>query len=271
MLKSPADPPLDQGPEYPQPAAFGSAEKSLDPAEPPRAAETEDAPMAVSPIDAAFAACRAVGGGHGVFGNPWMDRLHQVVRPAYGLLCLTHDKPDELARLAYRAKVRFTAATEKNLALLCVKLAARPKDTDQDKVCSEWSALLRCALAQNISADGFIAWVGTTTVGECKATIAREKAAARAQAGQPPRKRGRARLDEARADGTLGSAAELSDVLASIQTAVLDALTAPGSETERRERVIASLRGFADSLASDGVIETENEHDNAAGEGPVSV
>lgn len=268
MLNPNANSPPDHGADEPPPPTYGPTEKSFDCAEPTQPIEAKDAPGAASPIDEAFDACRAVGGGEGAFGNAWTERLTELVQPAYRLLGLTHDKPAELARLACLANIRFTEATKKNPALLCVKLAARPKDTDQDKVCSEWSTLLRCALAQNISPNSFIAWVGTTTVRDCKAAIARENAAARAAAGQAPRKRGRAQLEGAPADGGAPATGELGDMLTSIQTAVLDALTAPGSEAERRERVVASLRSLADSLASSKVIEAGSGSDDAAGEVP---
>lgn len=270
MLKPHAEPPLEQEAEDPPPLAFGPTEKSLDRTAPTQPADADDASPAATPIDAAYAACRAVGGGHGAFGNAWTERLHEIVHPSYGLLRLTHDQPAELARLARLAEIPITAATEKNPALFCVKLAARPKDTDQNKICSEWSTLLRCALAQNISSDGFIAWVRTTSIRECKATIARENVAARAKAGQPPQKRGRAQLEGAPVEGIATAAGKLSDLMTSIETAVLEALTAPGSEAERRERVIASLRDFADSLASGGMIGAGGGSDDAAGEGPAN-
>lgn len=270
MLDPNTNPPLDHEADEPPPPVYGPTEKPLDDTASAQPTQAEDAHPSLTPIDAAYAACRAVGGGLGLSGNRWMERLLEVVQPGYWLLCLTHDKPAELARLARLAAIRFTAATEKNPALLCVKLAAQPKDTDQDRLCSEWSALLRCALAQNISPDGFIAWVGTTTVRDCKAAIARENAAARAKAGQAPRKRSRAQLEGAPADGVVAATGELGDMLTSIQTAVLDALTAPGSEAERRERVIASLRDFADSLASGGMIGAGSGSDDAAGKVPAN-
>jgi hypothetical protein len=261
MLSPNATPPLDQGAEDPPLGTFVPTEKSPDHAGPTQSANAEDAPPAVSAIAAAFAACRAVGGGDGVFGNAWMDRLIEVVQPAYDLLWLTHNKPPELARLARMAEIPFTKATEKNVPLLCVKLAARPKekDTDHHKLCSDWSTLLSCALAQNILPDEFIAWVGTTTVRKCKATIAREKAAARTEAGQLPRKRNQTQFDAARAGGALGSAAELSDVLTKIQTAVLEELTAPGTGAERHERVAATLQGFVNSHAVREEIGSEHD------------
>lgn len=267
MLNPNANPPLDHGTEDPPPAAFGSSEKSLDHTSPTQPTDAKNALVTVSPIDEAFTACRAVGGGGGAFDNAWMGRLHEVVEPSNRLFHLTHDKPAELARLAHLAEIRFTAATEKNPALLCIKLAARPKDTDQDKVCSEWSTLLRCALAQNISPDDFIDWVGTTTVRECKAIIARENAAARAKSGQPQRKRSRAQPDGTPVDGVAAPNGDLGDMLTLIQTAVLDALTAPGSDAERRERAAASLRSFADSLASGKMIEADDTCNDAAAEG----
>lgn len=259
MLDDNAKSALGQGTMDPLLQPHGPTENSLDHVESPPPTGPHDAPQGVSPIDAAFNACRAVGGGDGAFGNAWTERLIEVVQPSYRLLCLTHDKPAELAKLARLAEIRFTAATEKNPGLLCVKLAARPKNSDQDRLCSEWSTLLSCALAKNIAPDGFIAWVGTTTIRGCKAIIAREKADARAEAGQAPRKRSRAQPDGGRADEVPGATGEGDAMLASIQMAVLEALTAPGSEAERRERVIASLRSFADSLASDKVPETGSE------------
>lgn len=274
MLKLHADPPFDQGPENPQPAAFVSTEKSLDRAESTRSAEAENALEAVSPIDAAFAACRAVGGGDGVFGHAWTDRLHEVVQPGYSLLCLTHDQPAELARLAVLAELRFTAATKKNPALFCIKLAARPKSTDQDKICSDWSALLRCALEENIPPDGFIPWVGTTTIAACKKAVAEQQRTAKLAAGLKPRKprvadpaaaedhsvgaEGRPRL-ELRLFGTDGTAGEMVELPASIHAAVLDAMTSPAPQIERLERLAASLQVLVSELTSDGAAKLPSE------------
>lgn len=267
MLKPHAEPPLDQEAEDPPLPIHGPTVKSLDDTASAQPTEAEDAHPSMTPIDAAYDACRAVGGGLGLSGNRWMERLLEVVQPGYWLFYLTHDKPAELARLARLAAIRFTAATEKNPALLCVKLAARPKDADQDRLCSEWSTLLRCALAQNIAPDDFVAWVKTTTVRECKAMIARENAAARAKSGLPQRKRSRAQPDGTPVDGVAAATGDLGDMLTLIQTAVLDALTAPGSDAERRERAAASLRSFADSLASGKMIDAESERNDAAAEG----
>lgn len=214
-------------------------------------------------IDEAFAAAKAVGGGEGIFAGGWTTRKNEVLFPSYQLLLLIHNDPGQLARAARESGRRLTKTAEKNPALVCIQLAARPHHTDENKLCSDWSAVLRCAFIENVSVDEFIAWVGRTTVGACKQIVAEQQRIAREEAGIPPRKRvgatsttqqcsrpyvnGESQL-KLHLDGSEGPVSEVIKLQEAAHTALLDALTCSGSPAERRRQMAASLRVLADEL-----------------------
>lgn len=262
---------LDGGDDGPPPEPFVLNESPIFHTDPhPLPTPVSDADVASS-VDAAFAACRAVGDGKGSFGG-WKARKIEVLAPGYDLFTLVHDNLSQLARVAREAGIYMTKAKEKNPALVCIQLGARPEDTDQEKLCSDWSTILRCALAEKVPVDGFIAWVGTTTVRACKSAVAEQQRAAKIEAGTPPRKQAKASSakavsDPARASGTprlelhLQGTNRLPDGVVELPPAALaalfEALTDPEYRDEFLERMPSALHDLAVELATKGRAEME--------------
>ena len=239
------------------PAVLGLNEKLIDrPLTVPA-----DEHSTIAAINEAYAACRAVGGDDGFFGDSWKRRVNELLLPSYGLLLLTHDKPAQLARVARLGGIKTTRATEKNPALIAIKLGARPGDTHEEKLCSDWSTVLRCAQAQQIAVEAFLGWVANTTVAECKREVAAQRRAAKLAAGAAPRARAGAPASEnlsssdsgaprlvlrlLGADGPAEEAVELPEV---VYPTLLAALTEPGARSVLVERLGKSLLLLADEL-----------------------
>lgn len=198
-------------------------------------------------INGAFAACRAVGGNDGFFSDSWKRRVNELLLPSYGLHLLIHDDPDQIARVARLGGIKTTKATEKNSALIAIKVAARPDDTHEEKLCSDWATVLLCAQAEQIAVEEFPSWVPNIKVGDCKKEVAKQRRAARAAAGAPPRKRAGAgapgtdvagsrandmpRL-ELRLHGVDGPAEEALELPEDLYPTLLAALTMPGTRSE---------------------------------------
>lgn len=269
------------GDDSPSPTPFVPNEKLHDHATSDPLSGTARPMEPISPIDVAYAACLAVGEGRGFFRN-WKEKLNELMLPTYRLFREVHDNPSQIARIACLSGIEPTKAARRNPALICLTIGAQPTTTDQRKLCSDWSTLLRCALAENTPVDKFIDFVERTSIRECKAIIGKQQRAARIAAGLTPRKPhvaslaaaehnsawagGSPRL-ELRLHGADGTAGETVDLPASIHAAVLDALTSPGSQPERLKRIIESLQALAGEWAA-GVPVTDSQPE--AGE-PASV
>lgn len=262
MLNPDTNSTCDRGNDGPSPAPFVSTENLSDPAIRDLLSETVSNVARNSQVDAAYAACRAIGGGQGFFRN-WKEKLDELLLPTYRLLCEVHNDPGQIARIAAESDIEPTKAARRNPALICMTIGARPTNTDQRKLCSDWSMLLRSALAESTPVEGFVAFVERTSIRDCKAAIAKQKRAAKLAAGLPSveprssspavaepdhaREEGSPRL-ELRLHGVDGTTGETVELPASIHGTVMDALTTPGSQIERLERLAASLQALAREL-----------------------
>ncbi|MET7244398.1 hypothetical protein ABZT49_13590 [Methylobacterium sp. EM32] len=212
-------------------------------------------------INEACAACQAIGGDDGFFGDSWKRRVNELLLPSYGLHLLIHNDPDQIVRVAREGSIKTTKATEKNSALIAIKLAARPDDTHEEKLCSDWATVLLFAQSEQITVEGFPAWVENVTVAECKREVAAQRRAAKLAAGTAPRARAEAPASEGLgssdseaprlelrllgADGPAEEAVELPEV---VYPTLLAALTEPGARSVLVERLWRSLLLLADEL-----------------------
>lgn len=197
-------------------------------------------PASIEDIKAACAECAAYNGGEGFFGREWDGRVERLLKPAYTGLVLVADDPDRLAIAVRHSKVETTKATLKNPALIFVKMTARPNDKAQMKLCSGWAEILNEARAENVSVEGFVAWV-------------KERNERRQRPGMANKRlepNGAQDLNQLklRLTGPDGCIHEILVLTPAVHVALTEALKAPGPRSERVQQVANSLHAFADEL-----------------------
>jgi len=198
-------------------------------------------PATIEEIKAACAECQAYGGGDGFFGRQWDDRLMGLLLPSYKLLKLVADDSDRLGIAISQSGVKTTRATCKNQALICINIAAQPSDTAQRKLCSGWAQILNEARTANVPIEGFVAWVKGRN--EHRQTSSLANKPAKSKGLQDPNQL------QLRLTGADGPIDEVLPLPPAAHATLLDALTAPGSQSERVQRLGHSLLMLADELA----------------------
>ncbi|GAB6843691.1 hypothetical protein HNR00_001217 [Methylorubrum rhodinum] len=202
-------------------------------------------------IKAACEECAAYNNGEGFFGNQWADRVLGLMLPSYKLLTLVGNDPELLDIAIKRSEVETTAATRKNPALVILKIAARPTDTAERKLCSGWAKILNEALTSKIPVEQFVEWTKEPKEPGSKETNKRD--------GQ--KKEVKPNQLTLRLSGTEKRVEEIFPLPVAMYPTLVAALTTSGPQSERVLRLGQSFLRLAKDLEKAEVLAaTEAAH-----------